>query len=1191
MKNQELKWLEIKIIIILLVTVLLLTTGLTIIKYNQYSNVIINQLKEDSINVHKFAEMELDERGFIDLNTIEEQETELYLALHSRLDEIRRIANIRYLYTAKLNEEGILIYVVDGLSKDDELFRNIGDLIEEEIIEPLMLCMADEIVLGNKILDTEWGVVYVAYFPFHDSAGNVIGAIGMEFDTENLNQTIITAILSTILFSIILAVVAMTIMLFFIRKIIKRTDNDLETRTHMLNSAVEQIKRRDELLMAVNQAAAILLTTEEDNEDITSLLLAAMELVGNSLNADRIHIWQYSEAKNDHTVTNRYSWTSKNSMDLLNPIRQGRVISFKNRTDKISQYKMGTYFNNLISELPPAEKAFYTNEDVISVADIPLFFTNQLWGVLYIDACQYEMKLSDEEIKILRSIGLMIVTLINRQEVIEKRTHEISLQAALITTLFDTIPDHIFLKDLNSRFVQCNKSFCDFYGLTKEAIIGKLDFDGLGRSYEFTENFKEVDQYIISSGETIKIEHPIPRADGTVLHMETFKTPLMLNGEAVGVLGIARDITDHKEMESKIATDLELTKKLQSEADTANQTKSLFLARMSHEIRTPMNTILGVAEIMMQSATLTAEASEWLGRIYTSGNILMGIINDVLDFSKIEAGKMEIGTADYQIASVINDTVQLNIMRGEEKNIDFELNINDKIPANLIGDELRIKQILNNLLSNAFKYTESGNIVLSFDYNPMKSDDTLMLVISVRDSGCGMTEEQLNSLFNEYSRFDNESVSEIEGTGLGLSIAKHLIELMDGKIEVKSHPGKGTEFTVRLPQLISSYEELGKTVTESLKNFTFTLDNRRERRKTIREIMPYGSVLIVDDVEANRFVAMGLLKTYKIQVDTAESGYEAIEKIQNGKIYDIIFMDHMMPGIDGMETTQHIREMGYTSPIVALTANVVSSQMDIFLANGFDAFLAKPIDIRMLTFLLNKLIRDKQPPEVLEAARQQVSDTGSHKQEAKNIQSILTAKNQLNTHVRNMTISGIDVTKGLNRYDGDAKVYLMILRSYAAGMRTILDSLSTDNKDDESLARYTMSVHSIKGASYDIYANSIGIQAEALEDAAKNRNIDHINKNTESFLENARSLIDQIDAAIEEIEKLNPKPLKDKPEKELLKKLAIACDTYNIDDVDTIMSEIDLYKYESDDGLAIWLRQNVDMMNFSLVVEKLSDCM
>ncbi|MDR2726860.1 MAG: cache domain-containing protein, partial [Deltaproteobacteria bacterium] len=409
-----------------------------------------------------------------------------------------------------------------------------------------------------------------------------------------------------------------------------------------------------------------------------------------------------------------------------------------------------------------------------------------------------------------------------------------------------------------------------------------------------------------------------------------------------------------------------------AEAEAANHAKSAFLAVVSHEIRTPMNAILGLTEIQLQNDTLPQAAQDAFGRIYTAGYTLLGIINDILDLSRMEAGKVELAPGKYDTASLINDTVQLNLVRIGGKPIEFELRVAEDVPSALFGDELRIKQILNNLLSNAFKYTQSGEVVLSVsaEYGEGEENPDVTLVCRVSDTGHGMTEEQVNRLFEEYSRFNMASNRTIEGIGLGMSITRQLVHMMNGEILVESKPDSGSAFTVRLPQDSIGAGPLGREVVENLQQFMANMPLRKVAH-IVREPMPYGSVLVVDDLETNLYVTKGLLAPYGLAADTALSGFEAIEKIRAGHEYDIVFMDHMMPKMDGLETTKILRALGYARPIIALTANAVAGQAEMFLENGFNGFMSKPVDLRQLNLLLNRLVRDKQPPEVIEAARRQ----------------------------------------------------------------------------------------------------------------------------------------------------------------------------------------------------------------------------
>ena len=412
--------------------------------------------------------------------------------------------------------------------------------------------------------------------------------------------------------------------------------------------------------------------------------------------------------------------------------------------------------------------------------------------------------------------------------------------------------------------------------------------------------------------------------------------------------------------------------KLVDKAEASSLAKSTFLAHMSHEIRTPMNAIIGISEIQLQNREIPLEAEDAFGKIYSAGNLLLRLINDLLDMSKIEMGKMELFADKYALESVVSDSILVNMANIESKQIEFNVDVCEETPRFLVGDELRIKQILNNLLSNAFKYTVRGKIDLSI--KPERDPNfpgKIILVITVKDTGQGMSKDQLDRLFESYARFNLEENRFTEGTGLGMSITRDLINLMKGSISVESEPQAGSTFTIRLPQAQFGDELIGAALAESLKYFRSTSHAKIKRSQIVYENMSYGKILIVDDVGMNLYVAKGLMTPYGLSIDTASSGSLAIKLIKEGAVYDIIFMDHMMPEMDGLEVTRVLRDMGYTGTIVALTANAILDQVNKFIENGFDDFLSKPIDTRQLNSVLRKFVRDKQPPEVIEAANRE----------------------------------------------------------------------------------------------------------------------------------------------------------------------------------------------------------------------------
>ena len=624
-------------------------------------------------------------------------------------------------------------------------------------------------------------------------------------------------------------------------------------------------------------------------------------------------------------------------------------------------------------------------------------------------------------------------------------------------------------------------------------------------------------------------------------------------------------------------------------AVAANKAKSTFLSTMSHEIRTPMNAIIGITEIELRHEDLSPSVTEAFEKIYASGDMLMSIINDILDLSKIEAGKLELLEKNYEFASMISDTAQLNMMKIGSKQIEFELNVDENIPVALVGDELRVKQVLNNILSNAFKYTASGKVAMSValdDKNIYGADredpGKVVLVFTISDTGQGMTKEQIERLFDEYARFNQEANRATEGTGLGMNITRNLINMMNGKIHVESEVGKGSTFNFYLPQGIVDTDVLGSEMAENLNKFRM---HNRAYLKNIQisiEPMPYGRILIVDDIDTNIYVAKGLMLPYALkEIDSANSGQEAIDKIKDGNVYDVVFMDHMMPGMDGIETVKHIREAGYKEPIVALTANAVGGQAEIFIQNDFNDFISKPIDMRQLNVIMNTYVRDKQPQEVIDEARRHMPLKPQAKSGPEPLQ---VATDSL---LFGVEIPGLDVAKGIKRFDGNEKVYLDILRSYVAGVSSMLDKIETVSED--TLSEYIIKVHGIKGTSFDIFAEQVANESKDLEAAGKAGDFEFINANHPAFIENARNLIGGIDTMLKKLDLESDKPLKDKPDIKVLKKLIDACNDFDMDGADEAMAELEEYKYESDNDLVSWLRECIDRMQFEEIVKKLSN--
>jgi CheY-like chemotaxis protein/anti-sigma regulatory factor (Ser/Thr protein kinase) len=524
----------------------------------------------------------------------------------------------------------------------------------------------------------------------------------------------------------------------------------------------------------------------------------------------------------------------------------------------------------------------------------------------------------------------------------------------------------------------------------------------------------------------------------------------------------------------------------------------------------------------------------------------------------------------------------MNIVRIGSKPIQFKLELDENLPNRLYGDELRVKQILNNLLSNAIKYTPEG--VVALDIACERDGGDCWLSCSVTDSGIGITQENISKLFSDYQQVDMHSHRTIEGTGLGLSICKRLVEMMGGAITVESEYGKGSVFSVRLKQMITDPKPIGPENTNNLKTFRF-LERQSRRVKNVDYVsMPYGKVLIVDDVQTNLDVAKGMMMAYDLTIHCVTSGRQAIELVRDAVVrYDVIFMDHMMPEMDGIEAVRIIRqeigtEYAKTVPIVALTANAIIGNDKLFLENGFQAFLTKPIDVIRLDSVLHKWIRDRQNPETLQKAEIKMAEND----EKANHQELLSGI------LQKTRIQGVDFSSGMRRFNNNPDVYLRVLHSFVQNIPKLLDELR--EVTEPALAKYAITVHGVKGSCYGISADEAGRMAEALEVAAKTGNYAKVASDNNTFIQAVEGLLPQFQALLESadaIKTMESKNTAPAPDPELLTKMLEASKDYDIDAMQQAMEQLEQYSYESGNDLIEWLKEQVTNFGYDQIQEKL----
>ena len=401
----------------------------------------------------------------------------------------------------------------------------------------------------------------------------------------------------------------------------------------------------------------------------------------------------------------------------------------------------------------------------------------------------------------------------------------------------------------------------------------------------------------------------------------------------------------------------------EKEARSASETKNRFIANMSHEMRTPMNVIVGLTDLMMEESDLVKNVADNLKKISAAAHALLRLISDVLDISKIESGKFGLAPVPYDVPGLLNDIVTLNAVRKEGKPISFRLDISDDLPCTLYGDDVRVRQVLNNLLSNAFKYTSEGAVTLGLHCERGDGED-VWLSFYVSDTGIGIPPEDIEKLFSDHNQVDAQVNREIDGAGLGLGVTQKLVEQMDGNITAESEYGIGSTFRARVRQSFVSDKPVGPEMAEALRGFYYKNNRNTSLGKLTRPDLSYAKVLVVDDFPPNLDVAAGFLRKYKMRVDCVLTGQKALDLIKGGEpVYDAIFMDHMMPGMDGIEATRLIRaidaEYARTVPVIALTANATAGNEEMFLANGFQAFLSKPLNVNKLDSVIQQWVRDK----------------------------------------------------------------------------------------------------------------------------------------------------------------------------------------------------------------------------------------
>lgn len=519
-----------------------------------------------------------------------------------------------------------------------------------------------------------------------------------------------------------------------------------------------------------------------------------------------------------------------------------------------------------------------------------------------------------------------------------------------------------------------------------------------------------------------------------------------------------------------------------SRADEASNAKSQFLANMSHEIRTPINGILGMDAILMKECK-DESLIEYIKNIQSASQSLLSIVNDILDISKIESGKMELMPVKYELFSVLNDCYNMAQVRVLNKPVELKMEIQQDVPAILFGDEVRVRQIINNLLSNGAKYTQEGTVTLCMS-SQVINDEEIILSITVKDTGIGIKPEDQAKLFESFTRVDEKRNRNIEGTGLGLNLTKNLVEMMGGNISLESTYGIGSSFTVNIVQGFEGTEIIGD-FSKRYEKYIHVSDANEEKLYA-----PDAHVLIVDDVELNLKVMKGLLKDTGIKVDMATSGQQCLGLVKKNR-YDMIFLDHMMPHMDGIETFMQLKEMveweSNKCPVIMLTANALTGARDEYLTQGFDDYLSKPVLENKLKEMLAKYL-----PQNLQHQEAAFGITDDNQQNDEDIISKIKKETDL------------DVDLGLEYCMNNASNYNEILKSYVEEEASEKLDKMFNEKDWEN---YSIVVHSLKSTSLIIGAKDLSEKAKKLELASKSKDEEYIITNHENLMHQYKNLI------------------------------------------------------------------------------------
>ena len=694
-----------------------------------------------------------------------------------------------------------------------------------------------------------------------------------------------------------------------------------------LQVANAALQRQDRLLAAVIDTARILLAATSENFDQS--IVQVLHVLGAATDVDRVYVWRNERIDGDLCCSQSYEWSPQVEPQQGNDLT--RRVKYSESMPTWEEHLVGgECINNIVRNMPQAEQDQLTPQGIVSILVAPIVFRDEFWGFIGFDDCRNERIWDQTEAGILKSAGLLLASAIQRQET----EMELALKSRTLDWILETSPIAV-LASSEGKIEILNKRSRELFAITKGTPLLEIYTKVLGE-FQGDLSYDRAFQEIHEKGAFIRRGIQFPCADGVLRDFMLTTTFFEPNNVQKSISWIV-DITEIKHAERALI-------QARDKAEVASKAKSDFLARMSHEIRTPMNAILGMIYLCLQTA-LNEKQRDYLLKTQSAANNLLGIINDILDISKIESGKFELESIPFSLKKTVGEVIDIVRPSAEEKGLKFITKIDPDISDSLIGDPLRLRQILLNLVNNAIKFTEKGGIFVTVNQDESwmrRNTERLCLVFEVKDTGIGLKADQLKNIFEAFTQADGSTTRKYGGTGLGLAIVKSLVELMEGTVNVFSIPGQGATFRFTAVFIRSNIAPDMSSV--------FLLSKRR--------------VLLIDDDANDLEVLSYLLQSMRMEVVAARTGAAALEKLEEATSlrlpFELVLVDWRMPRMDGIDTVRCIRQNAKISPPHIVMVSAYDRQECLWQVQGLNVadVLSKPVRPESLKEALKATFRE-----------------------------------------------------------------------------------------------------------------------------------------------------------------------------------------------------------------------------------------